>query len=326
MTGLPLILAQVAEGEITPPYQFLTVGWIVFLIGLVVVNYTSRAGTIARATTKESLRQPVFFLMTGLAILVMVANYYVPFFSMGDDTKMYIDCGLAMTLICALTLAVWTASISVAEEIEGKTAMTLLSKPINRRQFVFGKYIGILQSSIIMLIILGVLFFFFTYFKFGYDQKEAGTPNAEIFFFRSVNWLPFQIPYLTQERFNVARTILPGLTLIAMEVGVLAAVSVAISTRMPMLVNISACFSLFVIGHLTPVLVQAKDQHVFVKFVAQLLATILPSLEHFNMSAAISTGKTIPADYIGIAGLYCAAYVTTMIMVAFLMFEDRDLA
>ncbi len=326
MTGFSPLLAQATEVVIQPPYFSLTIGWIIFLIGLIVLNYTTRTGTIARATTKEALRQPVFFLMTGAAILVMIANYYVPFFSMGDDTKMYIDCGLAMTLICALTLAIWTASMSVSEEIEGKTAMTLLSKPINRRQFVFGKYVGILQSSIIMLLILGGLFFFFTYFKFGYDQGEAGTPSAEMFFYRSVGWLPFQIPYLTQDRFNVARTIFPGMTLIAMEVGVMAAVSVAISTRMPMLVNISTCFSLFVIGHLTPILAQADGQHVFVKFVAQVMATVLPSLEHFNMSAAISTGKTIPADYIGMAALYCAAYVTTAIMIAFLMFEDRDLA
>lgn len=326
MMSLPTLIAQASDGAIAPPYGYLTVGWIVFLIGLIVLNYTTRAGTIARATTKEALRQPVFFLMTGLAILVMIVNYYVPFFSMGEDTKMYIDCGLAMILICSLMLAIWTASISVAEEIEGKTAMTLLSKPINRRQFVFGKYTGILQSSIIMIVILGSLFFFFTYFKFGYDQGEAGTPNADLFFYRSVNWLPFQIPYLTAERFNVARTVLPGLTLIAMEVGVLAAVSVAISTRMPMIVNISTCFALFVIGHLTPVIAAVPDQNVFVTFVAQLIGTIVPTLEHFNMSAAISTGKTIPAYYIGMAGLFCAAYVTSMIMVAFLMFEDRDLA
>lgn len=320
------VLAQAAGVTVTPPYTYLTVGWILFFVGLIFLNYTTQAGTIARATTKEALRQPIFFLMTGLAILVMVANYYIPFFSMGDDTKMYIDCGLAMTLICALSLAVWISSISVADEIEGKTAMTLLSKPINRRQFVFGKYVGILQSSLIMLGILGCLFFAFTYFKFGYDQHESGTPTAELFFYRNVSWLPFQVPYMTRERFNVACSILPGLTLIAMEVGILAAVSVAISTRMPMIVNISTCFSLFVIGHLTPVLAKDDTQNEFVKFFAQLLASVLPNFEHFNVSAAISTGKTISADYLGVAALYCVAYVTTMVLVAFLSFEDRDLA
>ncbi|TWT57531.1 hypothetical protein KOR42_08920 [Thalassoglobus neptunius] len=324
MFAFPQLLAQAGEGAVSLPYLPVTVGWCIFLILLLVFNYTTRAGTIARATTKEAIRQPIFLLVTGLGVLVMIANYYVPFFSMGDDTKMYIDCGLAMTLICALLMSVWTASISVAEEIEGKTAMTLLSKPINRRQFVFGKYVGITQSSLLLIFVLGIVFFSLTYFKFGYDQKESGETQAALFYFRDVG-LPFQIPYLVKERFNMARSILPGLTLISMEVAVMTAVSVAISTRMPMLVNISTCFSIFVIGHLTPVLV-LSDANVFVRFVARVLATFLPTLEHFNMQAAISTGKIIPTDYVAMAGLYCMAYVGAMIMVAFLMFEDRDLA
>jgi len=59
---------------------------------------------------------------------------------------MLMDCGLATILICGLLLAVWTSSTSIAEEIEGKTAMTLLSKPINRRQFIVGKYVGIMSA------------------------------------------------------------------------------------------------------------------------------------------------------------------------------------
>lgn len=324
MFPVPQLLAQAAEGTVSMPYIPIAIGWGLFLVLLLVFNYTTRAGTIARATTKEAIRQPIFLLVTGVGLLVMVANYYVPFFSMGDDTKMYIDCGLAMTLICALLMSVWTASISVAEEIEGKTAMTLLSKPINRRQFVFGKFVGITQSSFLLIFIMGLVFFALTYFKFGYDQKEVGETQTALFFFRDVG-LPFEIPFLVRERFNMARTILPGLTLIAMEVAVMTAVSVAISTRMPMLVNISTCFAIFVIGHLTPILVQS-DANVFVRFVARVLATFLPTLESFNVQAAISTGRVIPAEYMAMAGLYCLAYVGAMIMLAFLMFEDRDLA
>lgn len=322
MTSLPMLLAQTADESIRLPYFALSVAWPLFLVGLVSWNFLTRSGTIARATTKEGIRQPVFLLMTGLGLVVMAANVYVPFFSMGDDTKMFIDCGLATVLICTLIHAVWMASLSVADEIEGKTAMTLLSKPINRRQFVLGKYVGIFQSALVMLILLGIVFFILTYYKFGYDQQE----KAAFLYFRQVGWLPFDIPYLVRERFNVARTVVPGLTLITMEVAVMTAVSVAISTRMPMMVNISSCFSIFVIGHLTPVLAQSEVPNVFVRFFAGVLATVLPGLDHFNMSAAVSTGKNIPPDYIGLAALYCAVYVVAMIMLAFLMFEDRDLA
>ena len=327
MSLIPTILAQVdAEQEaISLPYEEVSIGLGIFFVGLILLNFFTRSGTIARATTKEAIRQPVFLLMTALGLLIMMANVFVPFFSMGDDTKMFIDCGLATVLICSLLLSVWMASISVADEIEGKTAMTLLSKPINRRQFVLGKYVGILQSSLIMVVIMGCAFFALTYFKVGYDQQESGELKDPLFYMKAVEWSSFEVPYLVKTRFEVARQILPGLTLIAMEVAVMTAVSVAISTRMPMLANMSTCFVVFVIGHLTPVLAQA-DAHPFVQFFAGFLATVLPALDHFNMQAAVSTGKNIPPDYIGLAGLYCAAYVVAMILIAFLMFEDRDLA
>jgi len=321
MPTLPLVLADAQS----LPYDELCYGLGVFVVLVLLFNYLTQSGTIARATIKESLRQPVFLLLTAIGILVILGNIFIPFFSMGDDTKMFIDCGLATVMICSLLLAVWSSSTSVAEEIEGKTAMTLLSKPINRRQFVLGKYMGIVQTALFMIGILGVIFFFATYFKFWYDLRESGKEQGELFFMRDVG-LPFHVPFMVEKIFNVARTILPGLVLIGMEVAVMAAVSVAISTRMPMLVNISSCFAIFVVSHLTPVLAQAKGQNVFVKFVANLLATILPGLDHFNMSAAVATGKNIPPDYIGLAGIYCLTYAVVMILVAFLMFEDRDLA
>ncbi len=139
------VLAQAAESAPInwTPTIIVSVGC---LIALLVFSYTTKAGIIARATTKEAVRQPVFWLCMGLALVLLVVNTFLPFFSLGDDVKMQKDCGLATILISSLLIAVWTASTSVAEEIEGKTAMTLLSKPINRRQFVLGKYIGIVQA------------------------------------------------------------------------------------------------------------------------------------------------------------------------------------
>src|SRR6478672_1074732 len=121
-------------------------GFTVVLAALIAVLYSTRAGIIARATAKEALRQPVFALLLVLSLMMLVLNTYVPFFSLGDDVKMLEICGLSTILISGMFLAIWTSSMSIADEIEGKTAMTLLSKPINRRQFVVGKYLGIFQA------------------------------------------------------------------------------------------------------------------------------------------------------------------------------------
>ena len=65
------------------------------------------------------------------------------------------DSGLTTIMVLAILVAVWTASVSVADEIEGRTALTLLSKPISRRQFVLGKFLGIVWPILLMFVVLG---------------------------------------------------------------------------------------------------------------------------------------------------------------------------
>lgn len=285
---------------------------LLLLGGLIAFSYTTRAGIIARATTKEAVRQPVFLLALAVALVVLAVNTVLPFFTLGDDVKMLKDCGLATILICGLLIAVWTASTSVAEEIEGKTAMTLLSKPINRRQFVVGKYIGIVQAVLVLMVPLALCLLALIYYKVGYDARESSRPEPT-----------------HAERMTAVLQIIPGLVLIFLEIVVLSAVSVAISTRLPMIVNLTTCFAIFVVGHLTPILAQTDLEllpDVPVQFMAQLIATVLPSLELFNISAAVATDTVAPPQYLGLASLYSAAYCGAAIFLAFILFEDRDLA
>ena len=292
-------------------WAIVVAGAVLFIAALVALRLTTKAGIIARATTKEAIRQPVFLLALGISAIVLLINTVLPFFSLGEDIKMLKDCGLATLLISGLLIAIWTASTSIADEIEGKTAMTLLSKPINRRQFVVGKYIGILQAVLIYLIPLTILFLALIYYKVGYDAKEASAAT----------------PPTAQECWAAATQVMPGVLLLFMEIAVLSAVSVAISTRLPMVVNLTTCFAIFVIGHLTPQLVQAGfGQLEFVAFMARLIATLLPSLELFNTSAAVATGDLVPPIYIGMSALYGLCYCTAAILLAFILFEDRDLA
>jgi ABC-type transport system involved in multi-copper enzyme maturation permease subunit len=272
--------------------------------------YFTRAGIIARATTKEAIRQPLFSLLMAIALITLVMNTYLPFFSFGEDFKMLMDCGLATILICGLLLAVWTSSTSIADEIEGKTAMTLLSKPINRRQFVVGKYVGILSAVFWLLLPVMVCFLGLIYYKVGYDFRETAAPDPE-----------------SAYKMAVTFRAIPGLILIFCEISVLTALSVAISTRVPMVVNMVTCFTIFVVGHLTSLLVERNVHGLeMVQFVARLIATALPNLEHFNTQAAVATGSLVPPAYLGFAALYCAAFSLAAILLAFILFEDRDLA
>jgi len=276
---------------------------------LIATLYTTQAGVIARATTKEAVRQPVFLLLLFLALSLLVVNTFVPFFSLGDDVKMLKDCGLATILISALLLSIWTASTSIADEIEGKTAMTLLSKPINRRQFIVGKYLGILTTAKLLIGPLVAAFLLLVYYKVFYDAKES---SGEV---------------THRQALTEVLQIVPGVVLIFLEVAVLSAISVAISTRLPMVVNMVICLAIFVVGHLTPTLVGAGvGQLELVLFIARMIASVLPALDVFNVQAAIATGAMVPAKYVLVSTAYAGAYCVMAILLAFILFEDRDLA
>jgi len=305
-----LLVFAAETSDLTVQWWITGAGVLVYFILLFGVTASTQAGVIARATTKEAIRQPVFLLLMALGLILLLLNTFLPFFSMGDDVKMLMDCGLATILICSLLLAVWSASTSIADEIEGKTAMTLLSKPINRRQFIIGKYLGILKAVVWLMLPLVITFLLLVYFKVGYDAREAS-----------------QEAPTHADRMAAVWLILPGILLIYMEVAILTAISVAISTRLPMMVNMIICFGVYIIGHLTPNLVQAKAEGLeFVKFTGQLIATILPNLDNFNMSPAVATGTVVPPVYIGHSALSCLLYSGIAILVAFILFEDRDLA
>jgi ABC-type transport system involved in multi-copper enzyme maturation permease subunit len=271
--------------------------------------------TIALATAKEAIRQPAFFVMAAFAGGLLLVTIWVSYFTFGEDIKMYKDTGLTTISFFCMLLALLTASSTVADEIEGKTAITLLSKPINRRQFIIGKFLGIELGVLTLYVLLGILFAGGVFYKYEYDLREAQGSLAE-----------------SAKQWEQVRQVLPGLVLGFLEVTVLTSISVAISTRLPMLANLVVCILIFFLGHLSPVLVEAATSpnsqvNELVGFMARLFGFVLPSLEFFNAGPSISTGAVIPwFGYVLPALGYCVLYSGAALLFAFLLFEDRDLA
>ena len=281
-----------------------------FLVYILVAVTMPKLSAIAVATAKEAASQPIFYLTLGLGAFALILFIYVPYNTFGEDVKVLKDSGLTLIMILSLIVALWTASVSLADEIEGRTALTVLSKPISRWKFILGKFLGIIWPVVLMFVLLGFLFLVTVSYKVVYDAHE--TAGAE------PTW---QVCYA--EMMGTA----PGLVLALMETVVLASISVAISTRLPMLSNLLICSTIYVLGHLVPLIVNsAASKFEIVGFVGQLTATVLPVLEVFNIQAAIAGGRAVPLSYLVEALAYCLLYSTVAMLLALAMFEDRDLA
>lgn len=284
----------------------------VFLLYILQRAALPKMSAIALATFKSELAQPLFLIVMMVGLFSLVAFIWIPYNTFGEDIKVLKDSGMVLIKVLCIIQAVWAASTSVSDEIEGRTALTVLSKPLRRRSFVLGKYLGIFLTVAVIFILLGAMLMLVTAYKPIYDAKEGSgeQPIWQLCHFEMVG-------------------IVPGLLLAFMETAILAAISVAISTRLPMLANFIICFTIYVIGHLTPLLVQSSvEGRTFeaVVFVAQLLSTLFPVLDHFSIEAAVAAGVEVPYTYLGWAMVYTVIYGMIALLLALVLFEDRDLA
>lgn len=271
--------------------------------------YFPRVSAIALATTKSELAQPLFGILTAVGLFLLILFMFLPYNTFGEDIKMLKDSGLTLVMILGIVQGVWAASNSVADEIEGRTALTVLSKPVSRRQFLLGKLSGILWTVLLMFLILGAMLVIVVAYKPVYDAREMGS----------------ETPLWGISHLEVTLTV-PGLLLAFFEAIVLVSISVALSTRLPMLANFVICFTIYVLGHITPLLVQSEITFAPVVFIGQFIATILPVLDHFNIQAAVAAGKQVPWVYLGWAFLYSMMYSAIAMLLALVLFEDKDLA
>lgn len=117
--------------------------------------------TISRNTWTESIRQPIFTVLTLVAALGLVLNPSLAAYSMetGDgDRKLLIDMGLSVLFLTGLLLAAFSATGVLSQEIEQRTVLTVVSKPVSRPVFVLGKFLGVAGAILVAFWILSLLF------------------------------------------------------------------------------------------------------------------------------------------------------------------------
>ena len=327
-----------------------------FVVALaVILRIWPKGGAVALAAFREALRQPMFWMLVGVAMLLMLISLFLPYFTFGDDFKMVKQINYDIVMLFAVAFGAIAAALSISEEIEGRTAVTLMSKPVSRRQFLLGKFIGILLASLVMTGMLTWCLHWVLYIRPFFDPLDNATDLLQAQIAPGLtglarNCLPPQSGLNKPEAVAVLYgfalqsadviATLPGLIIGNCQVMILIAIAAALATRLPMLVNLPACLLLFFLGHLAPVLVQVsqrfRDQQGggatldLINFMARLFDTILPALEFFNLGPAIIRDTPLHllsyVRYVGSVCLYSLLYTAIAMLFGLILFEDRDLA
>jgi len=119
--------------------------------------------SITRITFVEAIRQPIFVVLLLIGTLLMVLNPSVSGYSMepgSGDNKMLVDLGLGTVFLAGVFLAAFTATGVISQELQNKTALTIVSKPVPRPIFILGKYIGVSGAIVVAAYLLMLVFMF----------------------------------------------------------------------------------------------------------------------------------------------------------------------
>ena len=302
-----------------------------------------KGGAVALAGYREGWRQPMFWLIIVFAVGATWFSVFIPYFTFGDDYKMMKQIGFDVVMLAAGLFGVLAASISISEEIEGRTAVTLMSKPVNRRQFLIGKFLGILMACAAMSLILEWNLNFALRVMPEQDKineavDQMSRQSAETFvplFEAAVPSIPGKaIARGTGVWFSDTFAHTLGIALGFGQVMILVAIASALATRIPFIVNLVLCLLIYFLGHLAPVVVKVTEGGGggmgLVGFIGKLFDVLLPALEFFNMGPAIIRETPLDlwpfAGYVATVSGYSLIYTGIALLVGLLLFEDRDLA
>ena len=296
-----------------------------------------RTLVILRHAFLEAILQPIYLLLLAVGGAILIVFGLLPFFTMGEDTIMFKAVGLDVILILVLIMTLFATSKSIYDEIEDRTMLTLMSKPVRRWEVLVGKYLGIILAALLAIAILGLVLILCTYFRVpnDYQLRPWTLDDREL----------LQIHDL---RLMHIAGLVPSLILVWFEIAVLAAISVALSTRFSLVVNLPAVILIYIAGNLTRFLFPlSPDQSPVLRMFARAVALVFPYLANFDLRSltvyheiALRGTQFWPQEgvvhadvvylsqiwtYVGIAALYGIAYSAFALSAGMWLFKSREL-
>ena len=275
-----------------------------------------RISAVAGNTFLEAVRQKVFAVLLVFAlVLVGGANYFTEF-SFQEQFKFLKDLGYAAISLTGLLVGLLGAAQLIPGEIERRTILTALCRPLRRWEFVVGKYLGLatyltLMVAIMALAVWGVL-----------GWKEAQ-------FLRAEGLEPAAAAAIRAEAMDPR--LLQAVLLVGVKLAVVAALAVFFSTIATSTTFVMAMTLLvYLIGHLQSV---AREQWLetgeaarwTVKIFLATVALLVPDFNLYNLIDEIVAGNVVlwrtTLEVVG----YSAVYVGVLLASAACMFEGRDI-
>jgi ABC-type transport system involved in multi-copper enzyme maturation permease subunit len=258
-----------------------------------------KVSAIALNTFREAIRNKVLYSLLAFALLVILASLAFGALSVREELRLTRDLGLGAMSLFLVVIAIFVGVNLVYKELERKTVYMLLPKPIHRYQFVLGKFLGLVLTLLVQLVVMSAMLLVVLLVQ----GDQLGGPLLRL------------------------------VLLILFEVVLITAIAVLFSSFSTPFLSGMFTIGIFLLGRSVPDIraIANKMDDSMLSPLLHAVARIVPDLRYFFVTGAEVDGAQVSINgsfigwaYVGGAGLYAAVYTALVLLVAMGLFSRRD--
>src|SRR6202140_4109832 len=229
---------------------------------------------IASNTFREAVRDRVLYNLIAFALLMSGAAILVGQISIGIERLVVINLGLTAVSLFGVVIAIFIGIGLVSKEIEKRTLYTVLSRPVQRWEFIIGKFFGLAGTLVVNA-------FFMAIGVFG------------------------ALFYVAHKFVRADALILVALYFIVLEFLIICSVALLFSSFSSPLLSAGFAFSLFVIGSFAEDLRNfAGMTHGLTRWLSTGAAYLVPNFSALNVITSVAHAQPVSGRLV----LYNTAY------------------
>lgn len=253
----------------------------------------ARIWTIAANGFRETIRDRVFYFVGFFALLLAIALRLLPDISVGTHEKIFLDLGLAAMALLGAIVAIFVGTGLINKEIEKRTVLVLIPKPLSRAELIIGKHLGLSAVLAVMLAIMTAIYLILlTISKISYPLG----------------------------------TILVAQLFLLIELTLLIAVAIAFGVFTSSILATLFSFGVYLMGHISSNLLKlgALSKNTTVESITKSIYLVLPDLERLNLKNQAVYGLLPDSSDLLSNALYGILYAALLLSIAILIFSRRE--
>lgn len=117
-----------------------------------------RVFTIANNGFQEVIRDRILYFIGFFSLLLILAQKIIPEIAAGTHEKILLDVGIGAIALLSVIVAIFVGTALINKEIEKRTLLMLIPKPISRAELILGKHLGLTAVLGVMVTVMMTIY------------------------------------------------------------------------------------------------------------------------------------------------------------------------